>query len=221
MNCRHSGCARRVSGYSAFCAKHAQRKRRHGHVDQCGITTEHLRPHVDLVRSYVARHGGEESWAKLEAALNVVAKDAAGVVAESTSGRPFHFAHAAAAAELVRVVQTADPRAIIETVAAMTILQQREPGLFQCDEAFWVQTARRFRGLSPATKQRHYSRAAERVKTHSRDPRLDVAVRLGKLLCSTLGVIGTRISDGENAEHNRRATALQDAYATLRPAAAA
>jgi hypothetical protein len=82
-----------------------------------------------------------------------------------------------------------------------------------------VQAARRYRALSPATKQRHYSAKEGRVKTHSRELRQDVVLTLGRTLYLTLGVIGRKIAEGAEREHQSRAVAWQEAYAALRPAA--
>jgi hypothetical protein len=214
--CRAPGCSARVAGYSGFCSNHAKRKRRHGHCDQQGVTAARLKPHLDLVRSYIVRRGGEALQGKLEAVLNAALADAKGTVAEALSGRPFHRYEAEAAVEFVRVVESSSARAIIETVAAMTILIHREPGAFKSDDAARVQTSRRFRCLSPETKRRYLGRSDCRTKTVSRDLRLAVSTALGRRLHEALGAVGLMIAEGADAEHQRRAAAHQEAYAALR-----
>ncbi len=216
-HCQSPGCAHRAAGYSALCAAHAKRKRRHGHVAQRGITRSELRPYVDLTRDYIAAHGGEATWAKLEGVLKAVTSDAAGVVAEARSGRPFHRVEAAAAVELVRVGESAAPRAVIETMAALAVMHHRQPNAFRSDDAVRSQFTRAFRALSSATKRRSYNATEGRVKTHTRDLRQDVALALGRRLQETLGVLGYRISEGEAEERQRRAVVSQEAYAALRP----
>jgi len=220
-HCNAAGCSRQAAGRSRFCSKHFTANRRHGHPAQSGITCERLRPHVELLRSYIARHGGPAAWAKLEAVVASATRDALGVAAEAQAGKPFHRWGGLAAGEFIRVAQTAHPRRIIETVAAMRMLQECEPRAFQSDKAVWVQTSRRFRCLSSATKRTYWGVADGKRKTVTRDLRSDVAVMLGRMLHEALGDVGRRVLAGNEAEHGQRAATYQAAYAMLQPGTAA
>jgi len=216
--CTAAGCGnRQAAGYSRFCNKHAKRLHRHGHYAQQGITRERLKPHTALVLDYVARRGGEDVWAKLEAVWDHAVKAAKGKVAEALSGRPHHRHEAAAAREFVRVAESAPARSVIATAAAMAILWHREPGAFRCDRAAWIQTARRVRCLSSQTKRRYVCVKDGRVKTVTRDLHSEVAALLGRMLQEALGMVGLKIMEGAWAEHQERGEANARAYFALRP----
>lgn len=219
--CQAPGCRRRVAGYSRLCSAHAKRKRRHGHPEQQGIDRRRLAPHLDLVRRYIDRHGGETLWAKLEALVATARKEAGGIVAEAQSGRPFLRPRAQAAAEFVRVADTASHRAIVEAVAAMAVLWEREPGAFRSDTSAWVQTARRVRNLSDVTKQRYVALGRGGTALVMRDLRLDVSLVLGRMLHEWFANVGTRILQGVEIEHRKRAETYSEVYAALRPSEAA
>lgn len=216
-HCSAPGCSRRASGYSPLCRTHFSHKRRHGDVGQQRVTRARLQPHLNLVRTFIARNGDDALWAKLETLLTATVREAGGIVAEARSGRPFHRPTAFAAAELVRVAETVPARAIVETVAAVAIMLEREPRGFKSDDAARVQTSRLFRALSPATKRTYVGRDAK-VRTITRDLRMDVATALGRMLLEALGPIGFRIAETAARQHQQRAEAYQAAYTALQPA---
>jgi len=219
-HCNAAGCGRQTAGYSQFCSKHAKRNHRHGHHEQQGVTRERLKPHLELVRRFMARRG-EALWATLEAVLATALKDAKGIVAERLSGRPGNRFEAAAASEFARVVESVPARSVIETVAAVVILREREPRAFKSDKAAFMQTARRFRSLSRETKRRYVGRRDGRVKTVTRDLHSQSATALGRMLHEALGVIGVKIMQAVDAEHNQRGETRAAAYFALRPGAEA
>jgi len=218
--CSATDCGRQVAGRSRYCSRHFSTNRRHGDSTQVGITQGRIKPQIALVRSYIARRDGDVLWPKLEAVWASAVSRAREQVAEIRSGRPFIRQEGFAAAELVRVAETAQPRQIIATLVAMAILQAQQPGVFRTDKAAYVQTARRFRSLSKSSRRVCWSACTGTHKTRITDIRSDVAVALGRLLKESMGAIAHYIIEGVAAENQARAASLSDAYAGLRQAAA-
>jgi hypothetical protein len=217
IQCRAAGCPRSTAKrYGAFCAAHGARKKRYGHEAQQTIRASQLKPHVERIQNYVARHGAETLWAKLEAIWTHAVQDARGIIAEARSGRPFDRRRFLAAQELLAVADTVETRRIVETVAALHILREQQPYAFKSDEAFWATLARRFRSLSSA-RLAYWDVTEGRAKKTLRDLRLDVSIALGHFLSTRLGAIGVKIA--QHSEQERQALALlyQEAYAALAP----
>src|SRR5215203_1423553 len=66
--CIAPGCGATVtSRYSRHCQRHRTRLRRHGAVDQQGVTAADLKPYVKRINARFERNRDNPAWGQLEA----------------------------------------------------------------------------------------------------------------------------------------------------------
>jgi len=205
--CQAPGCQQRSTGRSHYCSAHRHRNGRHGHPLQETITAHRLKPYVQLVRGWVARHPQANLWNLLEGAWRADVDHARAMLAEYRAGRPSLRHEVQAADDLVKVAEDAPARRIVETLVAMSVMQVMETRAFKSDRAYWHQCARRFRGLSDVHVGSYWDNKQGRVKRVYRDPKPKAGEALGRMLMQSLGTVGHKIVASEEAEHQRRADA--------------
>jgi len=216
-NCQAPGCARRAKGYSRFCNGHRARNRRHGSPEQATITAAALRPYLYEIERYVERAGGDRLWADLVTLWDATVARARTTLADYRAGRPSFRQEVQAAADIVSTADETDARRVIATVAAMVWMQEQQASIFRSDRAFWMQVARRFRGLGT----RHVSSYVGRdMRTHRvyRDPNPASGELLGRRLVESIGLLGSGAHRAWMAERERIAKARASAYAAMRAA---
>ena len=173
------------------------------------MTTARLQPYVHEVRRYVERCGGDDLWADLERLYDATLRRARGILADYRAGRPSFRQEVQAAADLVMVSGEASARSVIETVAAMVLMQEHDARAFRSDRAFWVQVSRRVRGLATRYAVKYAGRDGRTHRVY-RDANPLAAVTLGRWLCESVGLLGTGAHRTAEAEQ-RRLTAARAA----------
>jgi hypothetical protein len=84
---------------------------------------------------------------------------------------------------------------VVEVVAALVLLQLREPYRFESDRAFWQQITRRVRALDDMNAAQRYSPTRERVERTYKDFPARASIWLGRTLAVALGAIGHEINE--------------------------
>jgi hypothetical protein len=76
-HCRVAGCGASASSrYSAYCSTHKGRLRRHGAIDQQGITKGNLQPFLKIVQTRIEKNLESPLWTQLDARLAALADHA-------------------------------------------------------------------------------------------------------------------------------------------------
>ncbi len=147
MYCNVPGCHATAGRYGRLCPKHVARKRSQGHPEQEPIGRFELRPWCRAVRPVIDRNRHrealkitEERWQNL--------RDRCALLADgSDKGGIVYWPTTQAARALLKATEDAKFDAVLETVSAMVLLRDTNPGRFKSDEAFSVQLARVVRRL--------------------------------------------------------------------------
>lgn len=134
--CRAPGCGQPATRYGHLCTTHKSRWRRHGDVEQVGITKEVLRPYVDLVRARIEKNAGNPTWTACDDRWQAVVAHAKGVLSEANRGVAGNRNERTAANAIVRLAADVEPRVVVETVLAMYMFMELEPRRFRSDGAF-------------------------------------------------------------------------------------
>ena len=113
-----------TSRYSVYCSRHQSRLRRQGDVTQEAISKAGLNTYLKWVRERVAKNPESPAWGRLEARWRVVVEHAKGIVAEFRSGKAGIRYMRKAAEEVIKVAEAATPRDVIETVLAMSMMEE-------------------------------------------------------------------------------------------------
>lgn len=203
------------SSYSHYCQTHKARLRRHGAVDQQGVTKAHLKPYLAMVRDRIAANSANPAWGKLEARWRALGDYAAGILAAFHNGRPSARHEVAAAEEVRRLSGYVAPREVLETTAAMVLMLELDPRRFRSDRAFRIQVARRVLGLTEAnaTTYRDHRTGREHRVYKELGPR--TTETLGTWLIEALGMAGTHIARKDREAREARMTAHRELQADL------
>jgi hypothetical protein len=120
-----------------------------------------------------------------------------------------------AAQEIRKLAADVEPRAIVEVVAAMVVMQEFEPRRFRSDRAFWIQLSRRVRALTDVNYGERYIHATGRVKRVYREMTPDAMRMLGQWLAQLLGIGGQHIARLERQEAERKVNEREQLQAAL------
>jgi hypothetical protein len=179
------------------------------------VTVAKVRPYVHLVRTWVNdRPNASQLWAAFDNAVAALV-DTAGPIARTTH----RSSERLAIRDLQRVFADVGPRPIVETVSAMVILWEREPHVFKSDRAYWVQIARRVRGLTERHCGTYWNEGQKRTVRVYRDGKATAMELLGRMLVESLGAIGLRIGQLEAAEGQLQENARRSVEAAFAAAA--
>src|SRR5262245_10895696 len=116
----------------------------------------------------------------------------------------------AAAREVVKLAQEVKPREVVEVTCAMMVMWIIEPRRFTSDDAFWVQLARRVRGLTDVNFGERWDNVRRKVRRCYRELTPRANIILGQWLAQTLGVGGQHIARVQQAEWDRKAEEAQE-----------
>jgi len=213
--CLAPGCGRPSAGYSRYCQLHKATLRRHGAIDQQGVTKADLKPYADMVRRRILANPGSPAWDRMEARWAALVRHCQDVISSYEGG----FATAApklrAAEEIVRLDGLVPARDVVATAAAMVVMDRLDPHRFRGDQAFRTQLVRRVRGLSEvnATTYRDWATGKSRRTYRELAPRsADV---MGAWLQETLGVLGFHIARLVQEEAQAKRKEDQDLFDAL------
>ena len=159
--CRAPGCSSpAASSFAAFCSPHRSAFRRHGAPDQRAITKAQLKPYLKLVKARMAKNPDSPAWVTLDERWRALEDIARGIVAASPKGRAGSRYERAAAYEVIKLADDVKPRQVVEVATAMVMMWEMEPRQFRSDRAFWIQLARRVRGVTDMNFGERWDNAA-------------------------------------------------------------
>lgn len=214
--CHASGCGEPVSSkYSHHCQTHKARLRRHGAVDQEGITKAHLKPYAAMVRERIAANADNPAWGKLEARWAALGVHSDGVLASYANGRPSLSYQVAAATEVKRLSSLVSPRDVLVTTAAMVLMLAMDERRFRSDRAFRIQVARRVLGLTEANANSYLDRRTGKEHRVYKELGPRTTETLGAWLVEALGAAGQHIARKEREEREARMREHQELHADL------
>ena len=153
-----------ASGFSHYCRNHRARLRRHGAIDQTGITATDLRPYVERVRQRIEKNAASPLWPQLDARWLALADHASGVIGEASRGRAGPEYERKAAREVLKLVAETEPRSVIEVALAMFLIWDQEPRRFRTDEGFRFQLVRRVLVLGDLSAGQYFDFKSGRTK---------------------------------------------------------
>jgi hypothetical protein len=192
--------------------------RRNGDPAQRGVTKAAMKPYREMVLNRMAMNADSRAWDLMDRRWQALVGDARARVAAYEGGTASPRQNIAAAREVIRLADAAEPREVVTTVAAMVLFQTFSPGSFASDTAFDHQLVRRVRGLVPSDAPAFRDRTGKARRAYTElSPR--AALVLALWLRTTLGILGQRIAmllrQEQEAEANE-AAALQDALMGLK-----
>ena len=154
------------------------------------------------VRKFLDTRKDDLTWGKAGARLAVLIGKASDTVAMFDSGRAMCRWEVGAARLILMVTDDVDAREVIETVAAMALLRERDPRRFQDDAAFMVQCCRRFAGLTDRWAGQYWSEKTGSMHKVYHDVPRRTALLLGRYLMVAIGCIGIYMAKAQ-AERER------------------
>jgi hypothetical protein len=217
--CRAPGCSSpAASSFAAYCSPHKANLRRHGAVDQKAITKTHLKPYLKLVRERISKNPDSPAWVTLDSRWRALVDHAQGLLAQFSRGRAMSRFEITAAREVVKLAAEVKPREVVEVTCAVVVMWELEPRRFRSDEAFWVQLARRVRGLTDVNFGERWDNVRGKVRRCYRELTPRATIMLGKWLAETLGVGGQHIARLQQADWHwkaKEAAELREALSKL------
>jgi hypothetical protein len=214
--CRAPGCSTpAASQYAAYCPPHRRALRRHGAVDQRAITKFQLKPYLKLVRKRMQKNPESTAWVTLDSRWRAVIDHAHSVLAYFRQGKAGSRFELLAAQEVVKLSGDVQPRQVVEVTAAMVMMQELEPRRFRSDRAFWIQLARRVRGLTDLNYGEGWDNTRGRVRRSYREFTPRAAQVLGHWLAVALGVGGQHLVRLERADREKKAKERQELHDAL------
>jgi len=203
--CRAPGCDAEVSSrYSPYCRNHRARLRRHGAVEQQGITSADLKPYLARVRARIEKNPESAAWGQLDRRWLAVVDHARSVIAYFESGKAGQRYERKAAHEVIKITDATTPRDVVETVLAMFMMQELEPRRFRTDAAFRFQLVRRVRALADMSAGQYYDHKTNKVRRVYRELSPRAMAVIGQWLAEALGVAGVHLARLEQRDEERQ-----------------
>jgi hypothetical protein len=143
---------------------------------------------------------------------------AEGILADYAKGRAGSKFERRAAYEIAKLAEEVKPREVVEVTAAMVMILELEPRQFRSDRAFWIQLARRVRGITDVNFGERWDNLRGRVRRCYREVTPRASEILGRWLAETLGVGGQHIARVQKTEWEKKANEtreLREALAKL------
>ncbi|ACA15369.1 hypothetical protein M446_0815 [Methylobacterium sp. 4-46] len=214
--CRAPGCSSpAASRFSLYCKAHKARLRRHGAVDQVGVTEAVLGSYRRLVRARVEKNKESPLWGQLEARWATIVSHAQGIVDGYHRGQVGYAFERRAAQEVLKLAADVEPKAVVETALAMFLLLEAEPRRFRSDAGFRAQLVRRVRGLTDMNVGTYWDDESGTMKRVYREVPPRAIVVMGQWLAEAFGGAGTHMARLEEKDRQERESARQDFYKSL------
>jgi integrase len=121
-----------------------------------------LKIYLKRVRERIAKNPNSPAWGQLEARWPAVVEHAKGLVAAFRAGKAGARYVRKAADEVLKVAEAATPRDVIETVLAMSMMEELDRRRFRSDSGFRFQRVRRVRALRKLPRETPYVFTTER-----------------------------------------------------------
>jgi hypothetical protein len=214
--CRAPGCGAEASSrYSHYCQSHKSRLRRHGAVDQEGITAADLKPYLSRLKRHIEKNRESPAWGQLDGRWLAVVDHAMSVLASFERGNAGPVYERRAAHEIVKLAEATQPRAVIEIALAMFIMQEREPRRFRSDAAFRAQLVRRVRALGDVNAGVYYDHTTDKMRRTYRELSPRAVAVIGQWLAEALGGAGVHLARRERADEERQRNERLGLYKAL------
>jgi hypothetical protein len=214
--CRAPGCTSPAdSRFAIYCSAHKARQRRHGAVDQAGVTEAALAPYRSRVRARVKRNEGSPLWAQLEARWRTVVDHAQGIREAAERGHVGIAHERKAADEAVKIGTEAEASRVVETALAMFLLLEDQPRRFRSDASFRVQLVRRVRALTDVNAGTYWDDKAGKVRRVYRDLSPRAGLVLGLWLADAFGGAGLHLAKLEERDRDAKERQQQELHAAL------
>lgn len=213
--CRAPGCTNpTASRYSLYCQAHKVRLRRHGAVDQKGVTEASLASYRRLVQERVKKNPASPLWGQLTARWGTVVEHAQGIQAAHERGQTGYVFERRAAQEVVKLAGDVDAGMVVETALAMYLLEADQQRRFRSDAAFRAQLVRRVRGLTDMNVGSFWDNEAGKVKRVYKDLAPRAVVVMAQWLAEAFGPAGAHLAKMEERDLQKQ----QDEQQELRKA---
>ena len=213
--CRAPGCANpAASRFSLYCQAHKVRLRRHGAVDQKGVTEASLASYRRLVQARVKKNPASPLWDQLTARWGTVVEHAQGIQAAHERGQTGYVFERKAAQEVLKLAGDVEVSVILETALAMYLLEADQPRRFRSDAAFRAQLVRRVRGLTDMNVGSFWDNEAGKVKRVYKDLAPRAVVVMAQWLAEAFGPAGAHLAKMEERDRQKQ----QDEQQELRKA---
>jgi hypothetical protein len=215
--CRAPGCdSPTTSRFSVYCSRHQSRLRRQGDVAQEAISKAELKSYLKRVRQRIAKNPDNPAWGQLEARWLSVVEHAKGIVAAFHSGKAAARYMRKAAEEVLKVAEAATPRDVIETVLAMSMMEELDRRRFRSDPGFRFQLVRRVRALADVSAGQRYDHRSGKVRRVYRELTPRAVATIGQWLAEALGGAGIHLARIEVRDIEQAKQAQQALWGALK-----
>jgi hypothetical protein len=216
QTCRVPGCSSETaSRFSQYCRNHKARLRRHGAVDQEGVTAKELKPYIDRVRRRIEKNADSTAWGTLDARWEAVHQHAKEILRHFESGRPGPAYERRAAHEVAKLVGATVARDVVVTALAMFMMQRLEPRRFRSDTAFRFELVHRVRSLGSMSAGQSYDHTTGKVRNVYRELAPRAVTVLGGWIAEAFGTAGLHLTRLEEAEAEQRVSQRVELYKAL------
>ncbi|ANY78906.1 hypothetical protein BB934_12360 [Microvirga ossetica] len=203
--CKAPGCCERAATrYGVYCNAHRSRQRRHGEANQDAISKADLKIYEQLVHDRIGKNKNKAIWQQLKARWGVIVQEAQEALEQSRKGTPMPSWKRTVAVELVKLSNTVEAEAVINTVLAIYLLQDHEPRKIKSDRAFRTQMVRRVRGLTKQNAGTWRDSSSGKTKIAYRELNAKAVDALSHKLVMAFGPTGVTIADLEKRDHERK-----------------
>lgn len=209
--CRAPGCTEpAATRFSLYCKAHKVRLRRHGAVDQKGITEAALASYRRLVRARIEKNPTSPLWGQLAGRWQTVVEHAHGIQAAHERGQTGYVFERKAAQEVLKLASDVEPSMIVETALAMYLLEADQPRRFRSDAAFRAQLVRRVRGLTDMNVGSFWDDEVGKVKRVYKDLPPRAVVVMAGWLTEAFGGAGAHLAKLEQQDRQEQESERQD-----------
>jgi hypothetical protein len=215
MQCKVTGCSHPKEGRSHYCLSHKKNKARHGHAEQASVSSHELATYLKTVRARIAKNISSPTWAKLDKHWSAVVRIAQNHVEASLTGEPQTRYQGEAWADLARLGQSIEPRAVVEVALAVYLMQDWYPNRFKDDAAFGFQLVRRVRSLDSVAVGTSYDHKLGKAKKVYRDMKPRTTAVLAGILQQAFGVAGLTVAKLEAQERQQQESAREEFHNDL------
>jgi hypothetical protein len=201
-----------------MCARHQQRKRRHGDARQESIRATEVKPYVEQVQKIVERDHTGKIQAGLEKVVGIIRDHAEGITSDYAHGRPMNKHRVQAAKEVLTVFRDFSPVQCGSVVAGIYLFQDECPHRFSSDKGFTFELVRRFRSISDANVGLYENPDSGRVRRAYKEITPRTIEQLGVLLVEGFKTFAAfvRIHERKKAERAQNArNLLEEGFAEL------
>jgi hypothetical protein len=218
--CRALACQARTKGRSAFCGRHATRKKRFGDVRMNAVRDNELDPYRRHLRALMDATPDNALWPLLDDRWSTAVNACRATVRTYRAGGVPACKWEIDAAEIVvQVGEEVETRVVIETALAAYLLGADDPGRFvNSDMAFVFGLGRNVRRLAPSQQGKKVNPRTGKLTSYCHETRPRVARRLGRIMAEVFGDVALRIIEQRrkaDAEKAAKARAISDAVKEL------